>query len=496
MEASTEIKVSEDAEYRCYEELEQPLPSPPSLNALKADISMEDKINSLRLDIIGAYAKFVSPFGDKPIIYSDWTASSRCVGRIEDFMRNVVLPFYGNTHTTSSVTGHQATCFRHEARQIVAESVNAKVTGKAAEDVVLFCGAGTTSCVNKLISLLGLDTPFASELMDDDTCRPVVFVSSYEHHSNLIPWREAQATVVTVGYDVFTGVSLSDLEAQLQKYADRKVKIGSFSAASNVTGVVTDARGVSSTMHKHGGLCFLDAASLAPHNPPDINPSQAAALDAVFFSAHKLLGGVGGAGVLVVKKHVLPSRGERPSGQLGGGTVFFVTDQQHRFLSNREEREEGGTPDLLADVRTGLALHLLREVGVAYAAETENQLTQHFLARISADSRIHVLGGEHRGPRLPIFSFLIQCHARYLHFQFVSVLLNDLFGIQARGGCMCAGPWAQRLLGMSARTIRRFEQALLDKHEILRPGFSRLSLTFFTSRAEVDYIADALLFLA
>ncbi|RYG60951.1 aminotransferase class V-fold PLP-dependent enzyme, partial [archaeon] len=201
MEISSENKGVEDAEYRCYEELEKPLPSPPSLTTSKTHLTFEAKLEALRLDIIGSYAKFLSPFGERPILYADWTASSRCVGRVEDFIRSVVLPFYGNTHTTSSVTGHQATCFRHEARQIVAESVNAKVTGKAAEDVVLFCGGGTTSCVDKLLSLLGLNAPFATEIVSssDDIFRPVVFVSPYEHHSNLIPWREARATVVTVG---------------------------------------------------------------------------------------------------------------------------------------------------------------------------------------------------------------------------------------------------------------------------------------------------------
>lgn len=97
---------------------------------------------------------------------------------------------------------------------------------------------------------------------------------------------------------------------------------------------------------------------------------------------------------------------------------------------------------------------------------------------------------------MPIFSFLIRAFDRFLHFHFVSVLLNDLFGIQCRGGCMCAGPYAQRLLGLSAENNQNLERSLLDKHEILRPGFTRLSFSYWMPAEEVAYITQAVLFVA
>jgi selenocysteine lyase/cysteine desulfurase len=127
----------------------------------------------------------------------------------------------------------QSTCFRHEARQIVAEAVNAKITGRGAEDVVIFTGSGSTSAINKMVKVLGLDVPLGDIPSHQ---RPVVFVGPFEHHSNLLPWRESSADVVMIGENSNGGVDLRELVAKLKEYAPRPLKIGSFSAASNVTG--------------------------------------------------------------------------------------------------------------------------------------------------------------------------------------------------------------------------------------------------------------------
>lgn len=492
------VHVEEDTGFRCYVEVEAPSLAAP---ANVGESAMEEKISALRGDIVGSLAKFITPFGARPIVYADWTASARCVGRIEDYVRSQVLPFYGNTHTTTSITGHQSTFFRHEARQLVAEACNAKITGKAAEDVVLFCGNGTTSCVNKLVDLLDLRSPFLEGI--EEIYQPVVFVSSYEHHSNLLPWRESAAKVVMIDYDPATGVSLPDLEAKLKQFNHHVVKIGSFSAASNVTGILTDVDAVSILMHRYQGIACFDYASAAPYVRMDMNPvvmtedgsSRLAHKDAIFFSGHKFLGGPGASGVLVVKRSLLPTRNELPSGDVGGGTVFYVTDDHHRYLSNREEREEGGTPTLLADVRVGLIMHLKRSIGQDWIEEKELQLARYAHDRLAVDPRVVVLGPS-GVKKLPILSFLIACHSKFYHFHFVSVLLNDLFGIQSRGGCMCAGPYAQSLLGLSKERVQQFEAAVLDKHEVLRPGFTRISFPYWSSKEEVDYILDAILFVA
>ena len=269
-----------------------------------------DTLDSLSKDIVGQYQSFITPYGTRPQIYADWTASGRAVGKIENYVQSEILPFYGNTHTTSSISGHQSTCFRHEARQIISESVNAKITGKAAEDVVLFVGNGTTAAVNKLVDSLGLNIPLQNE------SPPVVFTSSYEHHSNLLPWRESVADVVTIAYHPVTGVCLKDLEKQLIKYKDRKsLKIGAFSAASNVTGLLTAVDEVSEFLHQQGALAFFDYATAAPYVKIDMNPvsfgesnyynpqrAKLAYKDGIYFSGHKFVGGVGSPGLF--KSHI------------------------------------------------------------------------------------------------------------------------------------------------------------------------------------------------
>lgn len=458
---------------------------------------------------VGALQKFESPFGSKPIVYADWIASGRCLESIEQYIQQNVLPYYGNTHTTTSRTGHQSTCFRQEARQIVAECVNAKITGRAAEDSVLFIGQGTTSAVDKLVAMLGLQHALMYDL--EDALRPVVFCSSYEHHSNLLPWRECGADVIEIQYNPVGGVDLVDLETQLKKHADRKVKIGAFSAASNVTGILTDVDGVAILLHQHNALAFFDYATAAPHVTINMNPvNPLAKKDAVYFSGHKFLGGPGSSGVLIVKRFILPQAYEPPSVP-GGGTVFYVTNDHHRYLTEREEREEGGSPQLLGDVKLALSMNLMREVGAPTIAAREEEIMAQVHTALQADPRIVLLGHPSHsgidagasstavaaaGRHLPIFSFLIRAFDRFLHFHFVSVLLNDLFGIQCRGGCMCAGPYAQRLLGLNPENNQNLERSLLDKHEILRPGFTRLSFSYWMPAEEVTYITKAVLFVA
>ena len=460
-----------------------------------------DPCECLRNEIIGAYEKYSTPFGDRPIIYCDWIASGRCLNSLEQYMSSEVMSYYGNTHTTTSVTGHQSTCFRHEARQIIAESVNAKITGKASQDLVLFCGNGTTSAVKRLISCLGLQIPLS--FGEIETARPIIFISKLEHHSNILPWRESCGLVIEIEYDEETGISFPDLEAKLIFYKDYKVKIGSFSAASNITGQLIDTDRISIMMHRFGGLAFFDYATAAPYVKIDMNPTHSdptltalAAKDAIFFSGHKFLGGPGSSGVLIVKKMIFPQAQEAPSGDIGGGTVFYVTSDYHRFLSNREEREEGGTPSILGDIKLGLVLHSKGLIGASWIELREFEIYNYVAKRLESDSRIVILGGLRKSKNLPIFSFLVRSLDRFLHFHFVCALLNDLFGIQCRGGCMCAGPFAQLLLGITQDANQMIESALLDKHEVLRPGFTRVSFPYWLTQSEIDFIVDGILFVA
>jgi selenocysteine lyase/cysteine desulfurase len=458
-------------------------------------------LERLRNDIVGGKSTFQGPYGQRPIIYCDWTASGRCLQSIELYLQKEVLPLYGNTHTTTSITGHQSTCFRDEARKIVAESVNAKITGRASEDLVLFTGNGTTGAIRKLILALGLHTPLPPS-SDDNLDRPVIFVSYYEHHSNLLSWRETVADVISIKYSPETGVCLKDLEDKLDQFKLRRLKIGSFSAASNVTGILTDVVRVSIRMHKAGGLVFFDYATAAPYVKIDMNPALVgedsiyAYKDAIFFSGHKFLGGPGSPGVLIVKSKVMPSRDSMPT-EPGGGTVFYVTNDHHRYLSNKTEREEAGTPNLLGDVKLGLAMHVQSTIGISWIEREELHISHLIQSKLEKLERLVVLGRcGNIGKHLPIFAFLVRFGDRFLHYNFVCALLNDLFGIQARGGCSCAGPLSQDILGISHEANKDIELALLDKHEVLRPGYTRVSFPYWIGMAEIEYVVDAIEFVA
>lgn len=493
---------ADDPQYRTFhdENVQEVVPEVKS-TARNSNHNKNALIAILRNDIVGSFKRFTGPYGPKSLIYADWTASGRALQQIEFYISSEVLDSYGNTHTTTSRTGHQSTCFRLEARQIVAQAVNAKITGRAADDVVLFTGNGTTSAVSKLVLSLGLHVPLPPNY--DDSHRPLVLTSSYEHHSNLLPWRESVAEVVTVAYHPVTGVCLEDLKCKLESYQSRRFKIGAFSAASNVTGILTDVDAVSILLHMHGALAFFDYATAAPYVKIDMNPvslltnGELAYKDAIYFSGHKFLGGPGCPGVLIAKRKVLAPLNEVPAGP-GGGTVFFVSEDHHRYLSNREEREESGTPNLIGDVKLGLVVHLHQSVGAAWIEEEEIQIAEWARERFRQHPGVVLVGHDLvEGSRsLPVFSFLIRCGKRFLHHNFVCALLNDLFGIQSRGGCQCAGPFSQALLGMSAQAVMDIETVLLDKNELYRPGLARVSLPYWMSPEEREYVLRAIHFVA
>ncbi|KAF1795533.1 Pyridoxal phosphate-dependent transferase [Phytophthora cactorum] len=458
----------------------------------------QQAVDLIARNVVGRQTLFESPFGSRALCYADFTASSKPLQCVEDYLNREVMPLYGNTHTTTSITGLQTTCFRHEARQIVAQAVNAKITGRGAEDCVLFTGQGSTSAINKLVEALGLQQFSANAASNQ---RPVVFVGPFEHHSNLLPWRETAAEIVMIRENEHGQMDLEALEMQLQTYAARPLKIGAFSAASNLTGVLTDVDAVSALLHQHGALACWDYATCAPYVNIDMNPVVTDETrrpfvykDAVFISGHKFIGGPGSPGVLIVKKRLLTNAVPTVP---GGGTVFFVTENDHRYLSNRAEREEGGTPDILGSIRLGLAFELKQRVGTSNIMTLERRNVQRVRESLQQNENI-VLLGRQDGAVEQIPSSRSSCASATASCTttFVCALLNDLFGVQTRGGCQCAGPYATRLLGLARRDVLALESALIEKKEMLRPGFTRMSFPYFMSPAELEYVLAAVNFVA
>ena len=459
-------------------------------------------IDLIRASVIGDDEAVAGPFGIRRVTYADYTASGRALSFIEDYLRDAVLPLYANTHTESSGTGLQTTRFREEARRIIRDGV-----GGSDEHAVIFCGSGMTAAVNKLVDVLQLRIP--ADLDDrygltghiPPAERPVVFIGPYEHHSNELPWRESIADVVTIGEDQDGRIDLASLERSLEAYADRPLRIGAFSAASNVTGILSDTRAISVLLHRHGALSLWDFAAAAPYVEVEMEPHREgsepgdAALDykdAVVLSPHKFIGGPGTPGVLVGRRELFRNR--VPAAP-GGGTVAYVNPFEHVYLEDPEHREEGGTPAIVESIRAGLAFQLKERVGVDAIREHEEDFIDRAIGAWRDESSIQILGNPAL-PRLSIVSFTIRHDDRYLHHNLVVALLNDLFGIQSRGGCSCAGPYGHRLLGIDIETSHAFEREISRGCEGIKPGWVRVNFNYFISEAVFDYIVRAVALIA
>lgn len=444
--------------------------------------SLEAHFNRFREQIVGYDHSFETPYGRKRLVYADWTASGRLYRPIEEKLLNELGPFVGNTHSESSVTGTTMTQAYHRAHDVIKRHVNA-----GPHDALLFVGFGMTAAINKFQRILGLRVPEQLQpyLKLPDELRPIVFVTHMEHHSNHTTWYESIADVVVLKPTADGQVDLDDLTELLHEHRHRQLKIGSFTACSNVTGVETPYGELAKIMHENGGLCFVDFAASAPYVKIDMHPPDPLQkLDAIFFSPHKFLGGPGTPGVLIFDSRLYHI--EHPD-QPGGGTVLWTNPWgKYRFKPEIEEREDGGTPGFLQAIKAAMTIELKQEMGIEKLRERENQLVRKFFSGLRKIPGLTILA-DNLDHRIGMFSF----YFNDIHYNLVVKLLNDRFGIQSRGGCSCAGTYGHYLLHLDQFTSKRITDKIDEGDQSVRPGWVRLSIHPTTTDEEADFIIDA-----
>jgi len=446
--------------------------------------SLEQFFAPFRANVVGNDQTYPTPFGDKRILYADWTASGRLYTPIERKLLDEFGPFVANTHSESSYTGAMMTHAYHLAHHILKQHVNA-----GARDVIITAGAGMTSVVNKFQRILGLK--LAEQLQEfthiPDDKRPVVFVTHMEHHSNQTSWLETIADVEVIPPDEQGLVCVEGLIPLLEKYKNRPVKIGAFTGCSNVTGIETPYHDLARIMHQHGGVCFVDFAASGPYVKIDMHPAgdPSAKLDAVYFSPHKFLGGPGTPGVLVFDASLYKLR---VPDQPGGGTVNWTNPwKQHSYADNIEVREDGGTPGFLQTIKAALAVELKDQMGAGRIREREEQLLPILFDGFRGVPGLHLLAG-HITHRLGIISLYLE----QAHYNLVVRLLSDRYGIQARGGCSCAGTYGHYLLHVDPQRSHSITDKIEAGDLSEKPGWVRLSIHPTTTDDEARQIVSAM----
>ncbi len=445
--------------------------------------SLEKYFSKFRKHIVGIDKNIPIPFGEKKMIYADWTASGRLYRPIEEKILNEFGPFVANTHTETTFSGSVMTMAYHRARDIIKKHVHAQK-----DDILIIEGTGMTGVINKFQRILGLRVPdnLKEFISLPEENRPIIFITHMEHHSNQTSWLETIADVEVLPYDKTGMVDIDSLQNLIDKYKDRKLKIASVTACSNVTGLQPDYFKIAKIIHQNNGVCFVDFACSAPYVDMNMHPEDKDAyLDAIFFSPHKFLGGPGSSGVLIFNKNLYHNTvPDNP----GGGTVNWTNPWgEHSYLDDIELREDGGTPGFLQSIKIALAIQLKDEMGTKNIHDREEEINKEVFKRLKPIKNLRLLAQQHED-RLGVFSFYIND----LHFNLGVKLLNDRFGIQTRGGCSCAGTYGHFLLHVDQQKSSELIEQIADGCLLDKPGWIRMSIHPTTTDSEVDYICDSI----
>lgn len=402
----------------------------------------------------------------KGLYYFDFAASGLGYAPIEDELRKVLLT-YANTHSKTSDNAIITSSYYDRSRELLKS-----LLGLDESFYLIATGTGSTAAIKKFQELMGIYIPPATKEflnIDKQTLKnlPLVVVSPYEHHSNEISYRHGLCEVSRVRLDKNGRVDFEYLKSLLEQNRGRKI-IASFNLVSNITGVITDYKKLYYLIKQYGGIVALDGASYLPY----FNVSSIY-FDALFISSHKLIGGVGGVGLLAIKKSLC--KGDEPT-FAAGGTVLYVDRQSEIFTPNVEELEEGGTPGILQLIRSYLAFKLRNDIGFDFIKRSLDELKEYLQENLLKFNLLELYGGDIKD-RMPIFAL----NLKGVDALVFSGILSQKFGIQTRAGCICAGPYLHDLLSFDDKT------ALKDKPSILR-----ISLSYTHTKDDIDYLIAAI----
>lgn len=447
------------------------------------EINLESYFQRFRKGIIGNDAFFCTNERSLKMVYADWIASGRLYAPIEHTINAVIGPKLANPHSFSSHSGKITTYAYKYAREIIEQHVNA-----GEDDILVTTGTGMTNALARLQRIMGMRWPKAGgkEYELEAHERPVVFITHMEHHSNHVSWMETIADVVIVPCNDNLLVSLENLEQSVCEYADRPLKIGAFTACSNVTGIITPYHEMAKIMHKYGGFCVVDFAASAPYVKMDMHPEDPdKRLDAILFSPHKFLGGPGSCGILIFNERLY--KASIPDAPGGGNVKWTNPWGEYGYFDDIEIREDGGTPGFLQTMRAAMAIRLKENMGIRNMRKREEEILSLCFERLTNIKGITVLGNM-ESPRIGCVSFCVE----NIHYNLIVRLLNDRFGIQVRGGWSCASTYGHYLLNIDQVMSREIIENIERKNLENKPGWIRLSLHPTLTNEELFFICNAI----
>lgn len=397
--------------------------------------------------------------------YFDYTASGLAFRQIENRIFDV-LETYANTHSKEASNADTTSNYYELARKNLAKSLELND-----EFAILPSGCGTTAAIKKFQELLGIYIPPATIKRFGITVAkkklPLIIVGPYEHHSNEVSYREALCEVKRIRLTNDGLVDLVQLKETLQENMHREI-IGCFCIASNVSGIITPYEEISKLIKRYGGKVLFDAAASSPY----INvPCEL--YDALVLSPHKLLGGPGSCGLLIIRKNLIDTS-IAPT-FAGGGTVKYVNKDLQLYQKDVEIREDAGTPPILQFIRASLAYQLRNEIGFDFIKNRKNELKEYFISELKNIPNCIIYGNQ-EVENIGIISFNIKGLSPY-------DLCNNLSStdsFQTRAGCSCAGPYGHDLLGIKELDINN------------RPGWVRISIHFSQTKEDIKNLIESI----